>query len=76
MLTRAVMILALLVVLFAVALVSCTEWLGRQAALNHPPKGTFLALPSGQIHYLERRPATEARGTVVLVHGASSAHAE
>lgn len=76
MLTRAVMILALLVVLFAVALVSRTEWLGRQAGLNHPPKGTFLALPSGRIHYLERRPVTEARGTVVLVHGASSAHAD
>jgi pimeloyl-ACP methyl ester carboxylesterase len=76
MLTRAVIILALLVLLVALALFARSEWLGRQAAQDYPPKGTFLALPGGRLHYVDRRPAAETRGTVVLVHGASSSHAD
>jgi pimeloyl-ACP methyl ester carboxylesterase len=76
MLSRAVIILALLVVLAALALVLFSEWLGRQAAQSHAPRGAFLTVPGGRLHYVDRKPATSSRGTVVLVHGASSSHAD
>lgn len=73
MLIRALLIL---LVLAAAALILRTEWIAAEAARLHPPKGTFLAMPGGRLHYVERKPAGEARGTVVLVHGASSDHAD
>ncbi|WP_439497985.1 alpha/beta fold hydrolase [Bosea sp. (in: a-proteobacteria)] len=71
--TRALLLLAILVV---AGLLARTAWLSAEAARLHPPKGTFLALPGGRLHYVERKPSGEMRGTVVLVHGASSNHAD
>lgn len=73
MLIRAVLLLA---VVAAIGLLIRTEWIASQVARAHPPKGSFFALPEGRLHYVERKPAGEARGTVVLVHGASSDHAD
>jgi len=53
-----------------------TEWLRRQAEHDYPPRGAFVTLGGGRIHYVERKPSGEAHGTVVLVHGASSGHAD
>lgn len=73
MLIRAVLLLA---VVAAIGLLIRTEWIASQVARAHPPKGSFFAFPEGRLHYVERKPAGEARGTVVLVHGASSDHAD
>lgn len=73
MLARALLILPALLV---AGLLARTEWLGVEAERQHPPKGSFLTLPGGRLHYVERKPVGEVRGTVVLVHGASSDHAD
>ncbi|KRE09748.1 hypothetical protein ASE63_04270 [Bosea sp. Root381] len=68
--------------LFAAAVVAMagllfwSEWLGAQAARRYPPLGSFVAVAGGRLHYRESRPATEPRGTVVLIHGASAGHAD
>lgn len=71
--TRTLLILPLLLV---VGLLLWTQWLSAKAERQNPPKGGFLSLPSGRLHYVERKPAGETRGTVVLIHGASSDHAD
>lgn len=65
----------------AVALLLCglllhTESTRLAAEKAHPAQGAFLALPGGRLHYVERRPDSASRGTVVLIHGASSDHAD
>jgi pimeloyl-ACP methyl ester carboxylesterase len=73
MLIRALLIVLVLV---AAGLILRTELISAEVARLYPPKGAFVSLPGGRLHYLERKPSGEARGTVVLVHGASSAHAD
>lgn len=73
MLTRALLILPVLVV---AGLLLRTSLIGAEAERLNPPKGAFLSVPGGRLHYVERKPAGEMRGTVVLVHGASSDHAD
>jgi pimeloyl-ACP methyl ester carboxylesterase len=73
MLTRA---LLALVVLAAAGLIIRTEWIRSEVERLYPPRGAFLTLPGGRLHYVERKPAGETRGTVVLIHGASSNHAD
>lgn len=58
------------------ALALFSEATGAAAARLYPPKGSFVALEGGRLHYVERRPDGRSRGTVVLVHGASSNHAD
>lgn len=65
-----------LILLAAAALILRSEWIGREVARAHPPEGRFASVPGGRIHYVERAPSGESRGTVVLVHGASSNHAD
>ena len=67
----------LVVLVLAVAgLALWSEWLGARAGRRHPPQGSFVSVAGGRLHYRESRPAGEARGTVVLIHGASSAHGD
>ncbi len=73
MLTRSLLILAALAV---AGLWLWSEWLGAQVARRHPPAGSFVSFDQGRLHYRERRAEGEARGTVVLIHGASSSHAD
>ena len=73
MLLRSLLVLAL----FAVAgVILWSEWLGARAARQHPPAGSFVSFDAGRLHYRERRPDGPSRGTVVLIHGASSSHAD
>ncbi|CAN7714862.1 alpha/beta hydrolase [Bosea sp. LjRoot9] len=74
MLIRALVTLALL--LATGGLMLRTEWFGAEVARLYPPKGAFAALPGGRLHYRELQPSGESHGTVVLVHGASSDHAD
>lgn len=68
----------------ALALVLClafglglySEWLGRQAGSAYPPRGEFHQLAKGRLHYRDIRPEGASVGTIVLVHGAWSGHAD
>jgi pimeloyl-ACP methyl ester carboxylesterase len=73
MLTR---LLLIALVLLVSALLLRTGWLSAEAARLYPPQGQFVSVTGGRLHYRERKPSDEALGTVVLVHGASSAHAD
>jgi len=69
-------VLLALVLLVLAGLYLWSEWLGTQVARRHPPTGSFVAVTGGRLHYREIKPEGEARGTVVLIHGASSNHAD
>ncbi len=69
-------ILLLLVVLAATGLILRSEWVAAEVARAYPSRGAFIDLPGGRLHYRERAPVGDDRGTVVLVHGASSNHAD
>ena len=73
MLIRIVLVLAVLAV---AGVILWSEWLGAQAARRYPPTGSFVSFDAGRLHYRERRPDGPSRGTVVLIHGASSSHAD
>ncbi|KPF71147.1 hypothetical protein IP69_07515 [Bosea sp. AAP35] len=68
--------LVLVVILVLAGLALWSQWLGAEASKRHPPTGSFVAVTGGRLHYRETRPTAEARGTVVLIHGASSNHAD
>lgn len=73
------MMLRGLLISFAVILCGLavfSEWLGAAAARRFPPEGRFIAVDGGRLHYREQAAQGETRGTVVLVHGASSDHAD
>jgi pimeloyl-ACP methyl ester carboxylesterase len=69
-------ILLVLVLLAATGLILRSEWIAAEVARAYPPRGAFLDLPGGRLHYRERAPVGDNRGTVVMVHGASSNHAD
>jgi pimeloyl-ACP methyl ester carboxylesterase len=69
-------VLLLLIVLAATGLILHSEWVAAQVARAYPPKGAFVELPGGRLHYREQAPQGDDRGTVVLIHGASSNHAD
>ncbi len=73
MLTRT--LLVCLIVVFAGVMV-WSEWIGAQVSRQHPPTGQFVAVAGGRLHYRDSGPQGEVRGTVVLIHGASSNHAD
>lgn len=60
-------------VLLALPLYS--EWLGMRAAQDYPPRGTLSAVGDVTLHYRDIAPPAP-RGTVVLIHGAWSGHAD
>jgi pimeloyl-ACP methyl ester carboxylesterase len=64
-------VLALGLVLVGCALL--TLILTWRIEAKYPPNGRFVSVAGGQLHYVEAGPAEgSARGTVVLLHGASS----
>lgn len=60
-------------VLLALPLYS--EWLGFRAAQDYPPRGSLSAIDGMPLHYREIAPPAP-KGTIVLVHGAWSGHAD
>lgn len=73
MLTRSLLVVLILAI---AGIMLWSQWLGTEAARRYPPKGSFVPVAGGRLHYRESTPAGEVRGTVVLVHGASSNHAD
>ncbi|WP_332681234.1 alpha/beta fold hydrolase [Bosea sp. (in: a-proteobacteria)] len=70
---RLVLIVLLLVML---GLAIFSEVTRAEVEARHPPRGAFIAVEGGRLHYRECRPEGQPRGTVVLIHGASSNHAD
>lgn len=73
------MLIRALLLVFVLAVAGLLLWshrLGVQVSQRHPPTGSFVVVTGGRLHYREIAPASEALGTVVLVHGASSNHAD
>ncbi len=67
-------LIALLLVMLGLAIFS--EVTRAEVEARHPPRGAFVAVEGGRLHYRECRPEGQPRGTVVLIHGASSNHAD
>lgn len=66
----------LLLLLLPVLLGSCAAFVAAGAERAYPAVGRFVNLPGGRLHLIDRQPSGEKRTTVVLVHGASSNHAD
>lgn len=69
-------ITALVVVLSIVGLLLYGEWLRRSVETAFPARGNFVEVAGGRIHYREQPATRDPRGTVVLLHGASSDSAD
>jgi pimeloyl-ACP methyl ester carboxylesterase len=65
-----------LVLALVAALLLMTRRIGIEAELRHPPRGTFIALDGGRIHLVDQQPPGAAHATLLLLHGASSNHAD
>lgn len=55
----------------AALLLGYSRWQTRRIERRHPPRGRFVEIGGGRLHYTERLPAGEPRATVLLLHGAS-----
>ncbi|MBN9437679.1 alpha/beta hydrolase [Bosea sp. (in: a-proteobacteria)] len=64
------------ILLLALGLAVFSEVTRAEVEVRHPPRGAFVAVEGGRLHYRECRPAGEPRGTVVLLHGAYDNHAD
>ncbi len=53
-----------------------TQWQSRRIEAEFPPRGQFVEVTGGRLHYLERRPDGLEQATVVLIHGASGNSAD
>jgi pimeloyl-ACP methyl ester carboxylesterase len=53
-----------------------SQWQARRIAAANPPRGEFVDVDGARIHLTRSRPAGEAKGTIVLVHGASGNEAD
>lgn len=70
---RAAPVWLLAFVLLALPLYS--EWLGFRAARDYPPRGSFYSVDDATLHYRDIAPPAP-KGTIVLIHGAWSGHAD
>lgn len=66
---------AVILALIAFLLIS-TEWISAQVVALHPPSGLFMPFDGGRLHVVDRAAAGPEEGAVLLMHGASSNHAD
>ncbi len=53
-----------------------TGYLAAEAERLHPPKGRFIGLPGGRMHLVDTGLPFDGAPTILLIHGASSLHAD
>jgi len=53
-----------------------SQWQARRIAAANPPRGEFVAVDGARIHMTRSQPSGEAKGAIVLVHGASGNEAD
>jgi pimeloyl-ACP methyl ester carboxylesterase len=53
-----------------------TQWQSRRIEARFPPRGSFVDVTGGRLHFTERSPIQAERATVVLLHGASGTEAD
>jgi pimeloyl-ACP methyl ester carboxylesterase len=72
------MLLESLTVLATVAAAgwTATGLVGAHAEQRHPPSGRFVALPGGRLHLVDSGEPFAGAPVIVLIHGASSLHAD
>jgi pimeloyl-ACP methyl ester carboxylesterase len=66
----------ILFLLLPVLLAGCAAFVAAGVERAYPAVGRFIALPGGRLHLVDQPPSGEKRATIVLVHGASSNHAD
>ena len=64
------------VVLVAACAGAYSAWQTRRIEARFPPAGNFVEVDGARLHFTDIRPQGQARGTLVLVHGASANEAE
>lgn len=64
------------VVLVAACAGAYSAWQTRRIEARFPPAGNFVEVDGARLHFTDIRPQGQARGTLVLVHGASGNEAE
>jgi pimeloyl-ACP methyl ester carboxylesterase len=67
---------ASLILIIAAALWFTTARISAQIERDFPPVGSFFSLRDGKLHLVDRPASGATRGTVLLLHGASSNHAD
>ncbi|MGL4440509.1 MAG: alpha/beta fold hydrolase [Bosea sp. (in: a-proteobacteria)] len=55
---------------------TATSFAAASAEARHPPNGRFVAIPAGKLHVVDSGAPFEGAPVVVLIHGASSSHAD
>lgn len=72
------MLYALVVVLVAALAFAwvAAGLIGAAAEARFPPRGRFVEVPGGRLHYVEAEGGAPGRPAVVLLHGASSTHSD
>ena len=68
-------LLSLFVIIVA-SLFGWTQWQTRRIEARFPPQGVRVETADGAIHMTQRDPVGDARGTIVLLHGASGNQAD
>jgi pimeloyl-ACP methyl ester carboxylesterase len=71
----ALLVVALIAVLCAVAF-AFTQWQVARVEAKYPPSGSFVEVEGLRLHYTEATPGYAARGTILLLHGASGNQAD
>jgi pimeloyl-ACP methyl ester carboxylesterase len=65
-----------LILLLPLLLGSCAAFVAAGVERAYPAVGRFVHLPGGRLHLVDQPASGEKRATIVLVHGASSNHAD
>ena len=73
---RMLLVLMAIPGLLLVLLAAYTRWESGRIGLRYPPRGAFVAVTGGRLHYTEQPPTGAERATVLLLHGASGNEAD